>query len=155
MPCAARPARAQPHDLGARAIVVFEDRRSRGLGRFLRPGFRHCFCLVERPAGWLVCDPLWDRIRLELLNPYPVPYLLDRLARQERRLLLGRLRDGAPKPGTVPGPMTCVEVVKRVLGRPAVAVVTPAQLYRFLRDGAAARPNFVVPGLETLDSDPL
>jgi hypothetical protein len=30
------------------ALVVFEDRSDARLLRWLRPGFRHCFCLTDR-----------------------------------------------------------------------------------------------------------
>ena len=49
---------------GRRAVVVFEDRADSIPLRLLRPGFRHCFCLVGAGSAWTVCDPLKTRIEL-------------------------------------------------------------------------------------------
>lgn len=133
------------------AIVVFEDRRDSVLGRLLRPGFRHCFCLVQSPRGWLVCDPLRDRLRVELLDLYSAAELVGHYGASGRATLIGSVRSvGVPR--RVPAPVTCVEVVKRILGRPAPLVVTPWQLCRFLLTSPAATPNFRAGAVNVLDS---
>jgi len=133
------------------AIVVFEDRCPSLLGRLLHPGFRHCFCLVQSPRGWLVCDPLRDRLRVELLDLYSEAELVGHYRARGRATLVGSVRSvGVPRRAL--GPATCVEIVKRVLGRPAPLVVTPWQLCRFLLESPAAAPNFRVGAVNVLDS---
>lgn len=122
----ARPSRTP------RAVVVFEDRAgSRGLA-WLRAGFRHCFCLVHRPAGWIVCDPLKSMTRLDVVADYPEPELLAHYARLGMVAIAGDCGRGI-RPGSFLRPLTCVELVKRVVGLRAATVWTPYQLYRALR----------------------
>lgn len=115
------------------AIVVFEHRDARGVLRLLRPGFRHCFCLLQHDAGWLLCDPLKGGLRLDLVPPYDVHDLLQHYRG------LGRAALAGPAAGTFPlapiglRPLTCVEIVKRVLGLAAPAVFTPLQLHAHLK----------------------
>jgi len=115
-----------------RAIVVFEDRCA-GFGfRWLRSGFRHCFCLLRRPVGWIVCDPVKSRTRLEVVAPYDEPTLLNHYRERDMVALAGTCLD--VRPGWLAfRPLTCVEVVKRVIGLHAPLVWTPHQLYRALR----------------------
>jgi len=115
-----------------RAIVVFEDRCA-GFGfRWLRSGFRHCFCLLRRPAGWVVCDPVKSRTRLEVVAPYEERALLSHYRERNMIALVGTCLD--VEPGRLAlRPLTCVEVVKRVIGLHAPMVWTPHQLYRALR----------------------
>lgn len=127
----AEPRRAAP-TAAPRAIVVFEDRASIPALRWLRPGFRHCFCLLRRAVGWVVCDPLKSRTCLEVVAPYEEPDLLDHYRRRNMTAIVGTCVDDCPKPPVL-RPMTCVEVVKRVVGLQAPTVWTPYQLYRALR----------------------
>ena len=146
------PVRAAASDASVTAIVVFEARGDSRLASLLRPGFAHCFCLLRRSAGWLVCDPLRDRLRLEIVDAYPVAELVSRLSSRSRTLLVGTERESGSSLPFVGGPTTCVEIVKRVVGRPAPWVVTPWQLYKFLLSAPAARPNFAAPEGEHLTS---
>ncbi|HMR32057.1 MAG TPA: hypothetical protein PKA09_13975 [Geminicoccus sp.] len=114
------------------AIVVFEHRPFRGPLRLLRPGFRHCFCLLRTEEQWLLCDPLKGSLRLELLPPYAEEDLARHYIALGRHALLGPItrRDGAGGLGL--RPLSCVEIVKRAIGLAAPGVLTPYQLYRKL-----------------------
>jgi len=115
------------------AIVVFEHRDARGFLRLLRPGFRHCFCLLHHEAGWLLCDPLKGGLRLDLIPAYDIKDLLRHYRALGRAALAGPTRNGPVLPPIGVRPLTCVEVVKRALGLVAPAVFTPLQLYRELK----------------------
>ena len=115
------------------AIVVFEHRECRGPLRLLRPGFRHCFCLLRTGDQWLLCDPLKGSLRLDLLPPYDAQDLAGHYARLGRHVALGRTDPGRAATGLGFRPLSCVEIVKRAIGLVAPGVLTPRQLYRKLK----------------------
>lgn len=127
------------------AIVVFEDRLDKSALRLLRPGFRHCFCLVGTGRSWTICDPLKTRIEIVPLFGPSEDELVRHYVGTGRSVLVGRIA-ATTAPSWSLRPMSCVEIVKRVLRLHAPWVFTPAQLYRALlhptRPGAsfAARP---------------
>ena len=121
-----------PSDAGRVAIVVFEHRDDVGILRWLRPGFRHCFCLLSSPYGWLLCDPLKSGLCLDLLPSYDSFALLAHYSAPGRHALLGCVGRLQPRPHLAIRPLTCVEVVKRALGVEAPATLTPYQLHRKL-----------------------
>jgi hypothetical protein len=125
MPCVIPPL-AEP---ARTAIVVFEDRKARGLLRLLRPGFRHCFCLLHVGDGWLLCDPLKGGLRLDLLPPYEAGDLIHHYTTSGRHASLGPAPQDMPTARLGAWPLTCVEIVKRALGLIAPRVLTPLQLH--------------------------
>lgn len=116
----------------SRAIVVFEDRQERSIIRLLRPGFRHCFCLVGGDLSWTMCDPLLTRIEIVSLLGLEEGELAGHYTRTGRTVLLGRVSDNRMRRARWLRPMSCVEVLKRVLNLDARHVFTPYQLYRTL-----------------------
>lgn len=115
------------------AIVVFEHRDARGVLRLLRPGFRHCFCLLRHEAGWLLCDPLKGGLRLDLVPSYDSQALLKHYRSIGRIAIAGPLCGNFPAAPISMRPLTCVEIVKRTLGLAAPAVFTPFQLHAHLK----------------------
>lgn len=115
-------------------LVVFENLPPRGGFRLLRAGFRHCFCLARSHDGWVLCDPRSDRL---LLRSAPAVSALT-LARSYAALgaTVVALRrppdalDGARRRWLAP--LSCVEIVKRVIGCGRRRVWTPLGLYRLL-----------------------
>ena len=126
---------AQP--LYARALVVFSGRTGVSWLRWLRPGFRHCFVALDDGIEWLTVDPLLHRLEVRasgLASDFD-------LAREYRRmdLIVLEVIPAAVAMRAAPlGLFTCVETAKRLLGIRAWHVVTPWQLYRFLRRRAVA-----------------
>lgn len=121
-----------PADDARVAIVVFEHRDDVGILRWLRPGFRHCFCLLSSRQGWLLCDPLKGGLHLDLLPSYDSLDLLAHYSAPGRHALLGRIAHQRARLRHAIRPLTCVEVVKRALGVDAPAALTPYQLHRKL-----------------------
>lgn len=121
------------------ALVVFEDRLRAGPLRWLREGFRHCFCVLGDERRWTICDPLKSAVILRTVDDLPLAQLARAYADLGALVLVGR---PAPPPadgrgGGMPlAPLTCVEIVKRLLGVSAPAVLTPYQLYTRLRSPA-------------------
>lgn len=114
------------------AAVIFSGRTDLAALRVLKPGFRHCFAIVQVEDAWLLVEPLAHRMDVSVLPHFPEAILVATY----RRLGL-RVVPVAPKPVIVrPAllrPFTCVEAVKRLLGLRMPLIVTPWQLYRALK----------------------
>jgi hypothetical protein len=124
-------ARARP------ALAVFVDHAECRWLRTLKPGYRHCFVAVRDGGSWLVCDPVKDRMELVLLT-LPARFDLAQFyAGRGHRVLVGRTRPDLPRRPLLPTPLTCVAVVKRIVGVRAPWVLTPWQLFRHLSRGPA------------------
>jgi hypothetical protein len=129
------------------ALVVFEDRSDARLLRWLRPGFRHCFCLTGGDRRWTLCDPLKSHLAIASIDGLTAPDLARRLGTPGRRVLHGMLGTSDPSPSLGLRPLTCVEIVKRLIGLQARSVVTPYQLYRRLIQPAVGGLEFIEIGL--------
>ncbi len=115
------------------ALVVFVGHAEcRWLG-CLRAGFRHCFVTLRDGGSWLACDPLKDRIELSVLAVTGDFALADFYARRGHTVLRGLTRPDLTRRSFGVAPLTCVTVVKRLLGVRSPWVLTPWQLYRYLR----------------------
>ena len=81
---------------------------------------------------WLACEPLKDRIELDVLALPPEFDLAAFYGAQGHRVLQGRRPPPRPRRPFTPAPLTCVTVVKRLLDILAPRVWTPWQLYAHL-----------------------
>lgn len=124
---------ATPAASSRRAIVIFADRADSPLLRWLKPGFRHCFIAIEIGTCWVIIDPLKGRIAVDLL---PQDVGLDPAsvyAGLGHRVLRCKAQEAEPSPKMpLLSPLTCVNVVKRLLGVRAFWVQTPFQLFAHL-----------------------
>jgi hypothetical protein len=114
------------------ALVVFEHRSTALPLRWLRPGYRHCFCLVRDGTFWSLCDPLKTRIVLRTVSGLSEADLLKQFAPPEYIVLRGAVACDSHGGRARLRAITCVEIVKRVLNLDLPWVVTPYQLYRRL-----------------------
>jgi hypothetical protein len=114
------------------ALVVFADHVDCVWLTFLRRGFRHCFVVLRAGTLWLACEPLKDRIELAALALPPGFDLAAFYVGQGHRVLQGCPPPPRSRQAFAPGPLTCVTVVKRLLGIRAPWVWTPRQLYAHL-----------------------
>ena len=116
-----------------KAWVVFCGEAELWWLRLLRPGFRHCFVVLNDGVHWITIDPLSPHMEVVV---QPVASGFD---------LIGWLKERGHAVATAPvrrdqlrqapwAPFTCVEAAKRVLGLHDRRVVTPWQLYRRLID---------------------
>lgn len=115
------------------ALVVFEDRVDSHWLAWLRPGFRHCYCLMRAEKGWVAIDPLLSGLHVRWLDLPDDFDLAEHYARQGRIVLTGSARVFPRRPASF-RPITCVEIVKRVLGLVHVWAWTPHQVHRVLLD---------------------
>jgi hypothetical protein len=111
---------------------VFADHAGCPWLRPLRRGFRHCFVVLRAGPVWLACDPLKDRIELDALE-LPGKFDLATFYREQgHRVLVGQRPPPRTRRRFALAPLTCVTVVKRLLGIDAPWVWTPWQLYTHL-----------------------
>lgn len=117
-----------------KAWVVFSGQADRPWLRFLRPGFRHCFVILNDGRHWLSFDPMLNHIDLRVHDHVPGDFDLPGWLRARGQRVVAAPVDRSrqdPLPLTL---FTCVEAVKRVLGLHRFFVLTPWQLYCHLAD---------------------
>jgi hypothetical protein len=134
------PDPASPDVAPRPALVIFTDAREIRWLRLLRPGFRHVLVALRDPdGGWVLVNPLSHQMRVDRLAPMEPPDLASWFHSQGHTVLPTMTRR-APRREAPWAPMTCVEVVKRLLGLHARWVWTPWALYRHVLREEARRP---------------
>jgi hypothetical protein len=112
------------------AWVVFSGQADMAWLRILKPGFRHCYVLLNDGHHWLSIDPLSSHTDVRV-HHLPAAFDLPLWLQDRGYKIVGtrieRRRKEAPW-----GLFTCVEAVKRVLGLHKRFIITPWQLYRHL-----------------------
>ncbi len=115
-----------------RALVVFSGKADLGWLRLLRPGFRHCFVLLELGDSWICVNPLAHRTSVEVWSLDPATDLPGWLRAQEGLTVVETTLRQPPRRPSPIGLYSCVEAVKRVLGLQERWVLTPGQLHDHL-----------------------
>lgn len=115
-----------------RAWVVFTGQADLPWLRVLRPGFRHCFVLLNDGQGWISVDPTLAHMDVSAHHHVPASFDLPQWLRDRGHLaveapVFRSFKNRAPWRF-----FTCVEAVKRVLGLRARFVFTPWQLFRHI-----------------------
>ena len=118
-----------------KAYVVFTDNTSLWWLRLLKPGFRHCYLLLSCRGGrcWLELNPYSDQIEVSFCEFAASQSETSLLRTYENCLVCPVKINKAPQKCAPLGFITCVEMVKRVLGIHDVRVITPYQLYKKLQ----------------------
>lgn len=115
------------------AWVVFTGQADVRWLRFLRPGYRHCFVILNDGERWVSVDPMLNRMDVQAHHHVPASFNLPEwLAGRGQKVIPAPVFDDIDTPAPF-APFTCVEAVKRVLGLHARFVFTPWQLFRHLK----------------------
>lgn len=114
-----------------RIVVVFSGRADLGWLRLLRPGFRHCFAVIDCAGTWVLVDPLAHRTEVAVLAAAPGWDPAAAFAAAGLTAVATAARP-VPRRMALPEPFTCVAAVKRLVGLRSWRVWTPWQLYRAL-----------------------
>lgn len=113
-----------------RALVVFHDHGAHILDRFLKPGFRHCFVDIEDGHCWISID---GRVGVPVIAAVaPAEYDLAAFYR-EQGFTVVEMERGAAATRLPFINANCVGIVKVILGIRAPLVLSPWQLYKYLR----------------------
>jgi len=118
---------------GQNAWVVFSGQTDISWLRFLKPGFRHCYVLLNDGERWTSIDPLSHVTEVSVHHHVPADFDLPGwLESRGNRVVKAPMRRDITK--AAPFMLfTCVEAVKRVIGVHSRGIVTPWQLYRHLK----------------------
>lgn len=114
------------------AWVIFSGQTERWWLRLLRPGFRHCLLVMHDGRHWLSVDPMLNYMNVQVHHTVPDDFDFPRWLQSQGQHVVRAQIDHEK---AVPAPlmfMSCVEVVKRVLGIHHRFILTPWQLYRHL-----------------------
>lgn len=115
-----------------RALVAFSGEAELKWLRLLKPGYRHCFVLLESVNAWVVYNPLSNGTEVEVWPGEHEDVVRTWLAQHGYEVVGTVVEPVLPKP-MMWAPYSCVEALKRVLGVRAPGVFTPWQLYRHLK----------------------
>ena len=113
------------------ALVVFSGQADLKWLRMLKPGFRHCFVVIENHGRWILYNPLSHRTEITVLESATGTELMKGYRGQGLRVVPWLFRPVRKKPAPW-GLYTCVEAIKRILGIHAPWIITPWNLYKFL-----------------------
>ena len=112
--------------------VVFSGQTDLSWLKILKPGFRHCYVLLNDGQRWTSVDPLSHLTEIAIHHHVPVSFdLPDWLSRRGLKVVSASIRRDLKKPAPFMA-FTCVEAVKRLLGLHHRLIFTPWQLYRHL-----------------------
>lgn len=119
-----------------RALVVFSGQTELMWLRLFRPGFRHCFVLVESHASgipvWILYNPLSVGTQIALW-PVNDAKALEKWFSGQGYIVAEAVVAPIRRHRFAWRPYTCVEAVKRVIGVHGAGIWTPWQLYRYLK----------------------
>ncbi len=111
-----------------KVLAVFHDHGNHVLDRWLKPGFRHCFCAVRTENFWIRVDGQMGPPVIQVVAPGD--YDLAGFYRAEGFTVVETEQRNHRAGLFVVA--NCVGIVKRVLAISAPFVVTPWQLYKKL-----------------------
>ncbi|HPF78386.1 MAG TPA: hypothetical protein PLF01_03740 [Alphaproteobacteria bacterium] len=116
-----------------KAWVVFSGETDIGWLKILKPGFRHCFVLLHDGQRWISIDPISPCLDIQIYHhidaEFDLPAWLESRGHKVTEAILRR-HHKKPAPAM---PVSCVEISKRVLGIHRRLIITPWQLYKFLK----------------------
>lgn len=119
--------------MSEKAWVVFSGQADVWWLKFFRPGFRHCYVLLQDRWQWVSIDPLSHYTQVQFHAQVSRHFDLPAWLRGQGMTVV-ETRIHVPPRKCAPWMMfTCVEAVKRFLGIQERRIVTPWQLYQFLR----------------------
>lgn len=113
------------------ALVVFSGEADLAWLRLLKPGFRHCFVLLESHGQWIIYNPLSHKTDITLIEGNTVFDHVAYFRRHGMKVVPWVIGPVDLKAAPL-GVYTCVEAIKRLLGIHASFVLTPWNLYIFL-----------------------
>ena len=130
-------------ETGRRAVVVFDGAAFSLPYRLLRPGFRHCWIVLDEARGWTVLEARAGGLDIRALagSDFDIAAFYRRQGYIVSEACVTRRGEGDEKSALwhFGFPLiTCVEVVKRVLGVHPLFIITPWQLYRYLEKNNAS-----------------
>ncbi|NJO36275.1 MAG: hypothetical protein HC871_00100 [Rhizobiales bacterium] len=121
------------HHEGFELLVVFVGHTQCRSLHWLKQGFKHCFVAQRLGDGWIICDSLKNRIELSFLR-LPNDFSLSAFYRDMGHTVLAGRGPYIEKLRMImPEVLTCVSMVKRIVGIRSFWTLTPWQLFCHLQ----------------------
>ncbi|MCB1682719.1 MAG: hypothetical protein H6858_01945 [Rhodospirillales bacterium] len=121
--------------------------------RWLKPGFRHCFVVINDGSHWVSLDPMANRFEVTV-HDVPADFDFPHWLRTCGLTIIESRAQNRNRSAPLM-PLTCVEAVKRILGIHDRFILTPWQLYCRLQEQNGAnepsRPRSIFALAETLE----
>ena len=115
------------------AWVAFTGKTDIWWLRFLKKNYRHCFVVLNDSKLWMSIDPLAPYTNIQIYDHIKSDFdLPDWLRGQGYEVVSARLNKTHKRPAPLMF-YSCVESVKRIWGLHAWHVITPWQLYKYLK----------------------
>ncbi len=119
-------------DEQSKVLVVFVEQTDCYYLRWLKQGFKHCFVALQISDRWIICDSLKSQMAFSIIQ-LPSNFKLEAFYRDRGYTVLARRGATQRNPSSIiPEILTCVAVVKRVIGIRSFWTLTPWQLFRLL-----------------------
>jgi len=100
--------------------------------RFLKPGFRHCYAIINDGAGWITFDPLASYTDIVTHKDLNADTNLPLWLQSQGDIVIPVQRNTNITKSAPPMFYSCVEALKRLIGIHHLFIITPYQLYRHL-----------------------
>lgn len=114
------------------AWVVFSGQADLPWLKIMKPGFRHCFVLLNDGQSWSSLDPMLHHMDMCVHHHVSVDFDLPSWLESRGLLVVPAYMDRTKKRPAPYALFSCVEVIKRILGIHTRFIFTPWQLYRHL-----------------------
>jgi len=114
-----------------KAWVVFSGQADLPWLKILKPGYRHCYVLLNDKKHWITIDPLSSYMDVNV-HDIPLDFNLPLCMKNRGHTVMPAQIQHIDKQAPWM-PFSCVEAVKRVLGIHKRLMFTPWQLYKYLR----------------------
>jgi hypothetical protein len=121
-----------------RALVVFTPGPRPWWLAGLKRGFGHCFVVLDLGDRWILLESLAHLLECRALPANSVAALAGYYADQGFVVLAVPIATPARRLAPIM-PLTCVEVVKRAIGLHSRRILTPFQLFRYLKKNLEKR----------------
>jgi len=116
-----------------RAIVVFSKKTDLlWLRLLLSRSFRHCYIMIEDEHGWTAIDALAHQTEVSRIERLPAEALAKFQEHIGNQAIITTIRE-APQKQAPFSLFTCVENTKRILGIHNRSIITPQQLFNYLK----------------------
>lgn len=113
--------------------VIFHSHTELSYLKFLKPGFRHVSLVINDGENWISYDPLKTHTKINVLKILP-SYEFNHYVKSFDEISYVKVKFKIDRKRIYfPGPFSCVECVKRTLGIHNPFILTPYQLYKYLR----------------------
>lgn len=112
--------------------IVFTGKTDIQWLKILKPGFRHCFAILNDGQKWMSVDPLAPYTDINIYHHIEPDFDLVNALRAKGYQVIKAPTKESHKSAAPIMVFTCVEAIKRLIGLHARHIITPWQLYRHL-----------------------